>query len=117
MGVGGEAWSDDVQQILSPAAPSTPLVFDVLPGCSDGTNGVRERFPGAGSLDIRTAAGGLDLRSVNGTPLGAINLVDAVGRIIYETRTTSDNIRIPLNTSGVFIVSTDAARVKVIVGE
>ncbi|MBK7247356.1 MAG: hypothetical protein IPI05_06780 [Flavobacteriales bacterium] len=54
---------------------------------------------------------------MNGISLGAVTLVDAVGRTIYEIRTTSDRIRIPLNTSGVFIVSTDAARVKVIVGE
>lgn len=117
MGVGGAAWSDDVQQILSPATPSAPLVFDVLPGCSDGTNGVDELNDRAGSLDIRTYAGGLDLRTMNGISLGAVTLVDAVGRTIYEIRTTSDRIRIPLNTSGVFIVSTDAARVKVIVGE
>lgn len=104
MGVGGEDWGADVQQPLPQMMPFTPMPFTVVPACSNGTNGIEQGSADAPLLDIRPVGAGVDVRSLDGSVLGPVEVRDALGRLVFTTNATSDRLRIELPAFGPYFI-------------
>lgn len=116
MGVGGEAWSDDVQQPLLQGIPTAPLSFEVVPGCFDGTNGIAPQESSLPLYGIRIEASGIDVRSSDGKALGPIEVRDALGRLVHTANTAHDRLHIELNAFGPYMLRARNSAMKFVAG-
>ncbi|MBL7950419.1 MAG: hypothetical protein JNM62_01760 [Flavobacteriales bacterium] len=116
IGMGGEAWGDAVQEPFPQVIPSQPLVFDVVPGCFDGMNGIDTQGMYEDLLEVRWLTGTVELRSLDGKTLGVVDVRDVLGRLVFTTNATNDRIRIELSTFGPYVIQARDRAVKFLAG-
>ena len=117
IGVGGEAWSDAVQQPFPQVIPSEPLEFDVVPRCFDTGNAITPNERNSDLLEVRSVPGGVEVRTGNGSPLGQVELLDVLGRMIHVTSTSTDRLRIGTPASGPYLLRARGTAVKFLTAE
>lgn len=116
IGVGGVGWGDGVQQPFPQVIPSTPVVFDVVPGCFEGTNGIDTPTAFETLLNIRSVNDGIEVRSTDGKALGPVEMRDALGRLVFITRVNNDHLHIELGAFGPYVIRARDSAVKFIAG-
>lgn len=116
IGVGGAGWGDGMQQPFPQVIPSTPVVFDVVPGCFDGANGIDMRDATAELLDIRFVSSGVEVRTMDGNALGPVELRDALGRLVFTTEANDDRLYIALDAFGTYVMRARGSALKFIAG-
>lgn len=113
MGVAGVEWSADVSQPLPQVIPTTPLPFTVVPACWDGPNTINNGTAQATDLVIQTISGGFEISHSDGKALGVVTVSDALGRVVYTTRTNGVRLQLPVEVTGVYVIQAGTQRVKV----
>ncbi|MBK8532819.1 MAG: hypothetical protein IPL64_13165 [Flavobacteriales bacterium] len=105
-GVASSAWSDGPRSPLLWDS-TLPLEFDFLPGCVDGTNGVQDPTKEEGTR-IRRVLNGIELGTLDGSAIGAVQVFSADGKLLRTTIAASNTFRIDLQhiPDGVMIVRT-----------
>ncbi len=116
MGIGGLEWSADVSQPFPQGIPTGPLPFSLVPACFDGTNGLDEAPRRALPFIVSTGTTGIELIATEGRQLGAVTLMDPLGRMVYTQKVNGDRVQIPVATMGAYVVQVDQHRVKLFAG-
>lgn len=93
---------------------STPMPFNLLEQCAEGTNAIDERVA-TSALVITTLDGAIVVADRTGAQLGTVVLCDAVGKEIARTRTLNDHARFEVIADGMYILRTSTKAMKVAV--
>ena len=105
----------------SVSGPSMSVSWDIPPGilpmnfyapCIDGTNLINEEHQP--QFLARHTPQGLWLERANGRAIGPVELFDAQGRLVHSSFGNTDRLLIPLCSSGMHLLRTDRATLKVV---
>lgn len=107
----------------SVTGPSMSVSWDIPPGilplsfyapCIDGTNQINDL--NEPQFLARPTPQGLSLQRLDGRAIGQVELFDAQGRLVHASFGTTDRLLIPLSSSGMHLLRTDKATLKVVTG-
>ncbi len=112
-GVDGENTIQGPSQALQFGA-STPMPFDLLEQCADGTNALEEAESNS-AIVVSTIDGAILITDRTGAQLGMVVLYDAVGKEIARNRTNNDRTQFQVAADGMYVLRTSTAAVKVVV--
>jgi hypothetical protein len=101
---------------LWPVVWSLPvdLNFVLLPYCVETPQGIAD--DNAPGLIVANVPGGLVVHTEDGQRLGALQLLDAQGRLVLATTSSTDRHFIPVTTPGVYVLRAGERTVKVAAG-
>ena len=116
MGIGGLEWSADVNQALPQVIPTAPLAFNLVPACFNGPNTLEETPKQPLPFIVRSGYAGLEVLAIDGTKLGVVTLLDALGRVVSTSQVNGDRVLVPVATMGVYILQVGQHRVKLFAG-
>jgi hypothetical protein len=90
------------------------LNFMLLPYCAETPQGIADdKAPG---LIVAIAPGGMWVHTVDGRKLGALQLLDAQGRLLQTVTATTDRHFLSVGTPGVYVLRTGDHTIKVVAG-
>lgn len=116
MGVGGLEWSADVNQPLPQVIPTGPLSFNLVPACFNGPNTLEEEPKQPLPFIVRNEPTGLEVIAIDGSKLGDVTLLDALGRVVSTSKVNGDRVLLPVATMGAYILQVGQHRVKLFAG-
>ncbi len=101
---------------LWPVVWSLPvdLNFVLLPYCVETPQGIAD--DNAPGLIVANVPGGLMVHTVDGQRVGALQLLDAQGRLVLANTSSTDRHFIPVTTPGVYVLRAGERTVKVAAG-